>query len=190
MRNALARLAVSTTRRRAIRASSTVAPTDGEPTIISDTQLAWLLIDAAGSCLAGADRTNFFVELGCGESYLAIEHILTEIISSKTALSGLALSALTRWLRGYAGTPAEPQLRKMLSDIRLQQFQVINGDRDDSPDANPSPADCRSRPQSHHRRRIGGDDSRLPVAVRVDHPGPSTAEVTRLPGLSSRSPVR
>lgn len=152
MRNALARLAVSTTRRRAIRASSTVAPTDGEPTIISDTQLAWLLIDAAGSCLAGADRTNFFVELGCGESYLAIEHILTEIISSKTALSGLALSALTRWLRGYAGTPAEPQLRKMLSDIRLQQFQVINGDRDDSPDANPSPADSVA---VHNRITVG-----------------------------------
>lgn len=109
--------------------SSSVDPSTGtEPRAVSDPEMAWLLVDAAASCLTGDERTEFFVELGSGESYLAIEHILTAVVSSRTRLPVAVLSALTTWLHGYSGSPAGVQLRKMYADIRLQQFQVINGD--------------------------------------------------------------
>jgi hypothetical protein len=115
-----------------------VNPATGiEPRTVSDAEMAWLLVDAAASCLADVERTGFFVELGSGESYLAIEHILTAVISSRTRLPVTVLSALTSWLHGYSGSPAEVQLRKMYADIRLQQFQVISGDRGATTDEHP-----------------------------------------------------
>ena len=95
---------------------------------VSDAQLAWLLADAAASCLNDDDRATAFVELGCGEHYLAIERILTAIIASRTILPVTVLPALTTWLHGYHTSPMEPRLRKLISAVRLQQFQVISGD--------------------------------------------------------------
>ena len=60
-----------------------------------------------------------FVELGCGESYLAIERILNTVISSRTLLPVAIFDRLTRWLDGYAGSPEEPRLRTMPDLIRL-----------------------------------------------------------------------
>jgi hypothetical protein len=39
------------------------------------------------------------------------------------ALPVTALSRLTGWLNGYAGSPEEPRLRMMLAVIRLQQSE-------------------------------------------------------------------
>ncbi len=96
-----------------------------DPSIISDEDMAWLLVDAVKSCLTGYERTIVFVELGCGESILAITRILTALISTRTALPVAILSKLTGWLNGYAGSPEEPQLRMMLGVLRLQQFQAV-----------------------------------------------------------------
>lgn len=77
--------------------------------------MAWLLADAADACLTGHERTMTFVELGCGEDHLAIERILKAIVSSRMTLPVAIFDRLTRWLDGYAGSPEEPQLRKMLA---------------------------------------------------------------------------
>jgi hypothetical protein len=87
--------------------------------------MAWLLVDAADVCLTGYERTMTFVELGSGENHLAIERMLTVVISSRMTLPVAIFDRLTRWLAGYAGSPEEPQLRTMLAEIRAQQFGPV-----------------------------------------------------------------
>jgi hypothetical protein len=95
------------------------------PSIISDEDMAWLLVDAVKSCMTGYERTMAFVELGCGERYLVIKRILTALLSTRMALPVAILSKLTGWLDGYSGSPEEPQLRMMLAVICLQQSEAV-----------------------------------------------------------------
>src|SRR5262249_44498502 len=85
------------------------APTPVDVSINADTNVAWLLGDAADVCLTGRERMMTFVELGCGESDLAIRRILNVVLSSRMTLSVAILDRLTRWLDGYVGTPEEPR---------------------------------------------------------------------------------
>ena len=96
-----------------------------DPSIISDEDMVWLLVDAVESYLTGYERTMAFVELGCGEGYLAITRILAALLAAPMALPVAIISKLTGWLNGYAGGPEEPQLRMMLAVIRLQQFEAV-----------------------------------------------------------------
>lgn len=125
MKRAMARLASSTTLNFASRGSRAQSRPPIDPSIISDEDMAWLLVDAVKSCLTGYERTIVFVELGCGESYLVIKRILTTLMSTRMALPVTILSRLSSWLNGYAGSPEEPQLRMMLAVIRLQQFEAV-----------------------------------------------------------------
>jgi hypothetical protein len=96
-----------------------------DSSIISDEEMAWLLVDAVKSRLTGDERTVVFVELGCGESYLVIKRILAALLATQMTLPEAILSKLTRWLNGYAGSPEEPQLRMMLDVIRLQRSEAV-----------------------------------------------------------------
>lgn len=96
-----------------------------DPSTVSDEDMAWSLVEAVKPCLTGYERTVVFVELGCGESYLAIKHILTALLSTPMALPVAILSKLTDWLNGYAGSAEETQLRMMLAVIRLQQSEAV-----------------------------------------------------------------
>jgi hypothetical protein len=124
MKRAMTRLA-STTLNFASRGSLAQSRPTIEPSIISDEDMAWLLVDAVKSCLTGYERTIVFVELGCGEFYLVIKRILTAFLSTRIILPEATLSKLTGWLNGYAGCPEEPQLTMMLAIIRLQQFEAV-----------------------------------------------------------------
>jgi hypothetical protein len=104
--------------------SSSPAPITVDLSIISDANMAWLLADAADACLTGHERTMAFVELGCGESHLAIERILNAVMSSRMMLPVAIFDWLTRWLDGYAGSPEEPRLRTMLAEIR-EKFEPV-----------------------------------------------------------------
>ncbi|OBK44426.1 tryptophanase [Mycobacterium kubicae] len=121
----MARWASSTT----VNFTSHVSEPQSQSTIdsstISDEDMAWLLVDAVQSHLAGYQRTIIFVELGCGEGFLVIKRILTALMSSRMALPLAILSKLTGWLNGYTGSPEEPLLRIMLAVIRLQQFEAL-----------------------------------------------------------------
>lgn len=125
MRHAVARLASSTTLNFASRGSLARPSPAIDPSIISDEDMAWLLVDAVESCLTGYERTVVFVELGGGESYLVIKRILTALLSTGMVLPQVTISKLTGWLNGYAGSPEEPQLRMMLAVIRLQQSEAV-----------------------------------------------------------------
>jgi hypothetical protein len=93
--------------------------------IVCAADMAWLLADAAAVYLTGYERTMAFVELGSGENYLAIERILNAAMSSRMTLPVPVFDGLTRWLDGYAGSPEEPQLRTMLTEIQSQQFELV-----------------------------------------------------------------
>jgi hypothetical protein len=125
MRHAMARLASSTTLNFASRGSLAQSRPTIDPSIISDDDMAWSLVDAVESCLTGYERTIVFVELGGGESYLVIKRLLTALLSTGMALPEAIISKLTGWLNGYAGSPEEPQLRMMLAVIRLQQSEAV-----------------------------------------------------------------
>jgi hypothetical protein len=80
--------------------ASSLAPTTVDVPTISDADMAWLLADAADTCLMGHERTMTFVELGCGEHHLAIERILNAVVSTRVALPLAIFDRLTRWLDG------------------------------------------------------------------------------------------
>jgi hypothetical protein len=104
---------------------SSPALTTVDLSIVSDTEMAWMLADAADVYLTGYERTMAFVELGSGENHLAIERILNAVVSSRMTLPVAVFARLTRWLDGYAGSPEEPQLRIMLAEIRGPQFEPV-----------------------------------------------------------------
>lgn len=120
-----ARLVSSTTPSFPSRGSLAQSRPTIDSSIISDEDMAWLLVEAVKSCLAGYERTIVFIELGCGEGYLAVKRILTVLVSTKVALPRAILAKLTGWLNGYAGSPEEPQLRMMVAVIRLRQFEAV-----------------------------------------------------------------
>jgi hypothetical protein len=120
-----ARLVSSTTQSFPGRGSLAQSRPTIESPIIPTEDMAWLLVDAVKSCLTDYERTIVFIELGCGEGYLAIKRILAICLSTQMALPRPILAKLTGWLNGYAGSPEEPQLRMMLTVIRLQQFDTI-----------------------------------------------------------------
>ena len=101
--------------------SSSQAPSTADLSMTSDANMAWFLAIAADVCLTGHQRTMTFVELGCGENYLAIERILKAVMASRMALPVVIFDRLTRWLDGYVGSPEEPRLRTMLAADSAQQ---------------------------------------------------------------------
>jgi hypothetical protein len=106
-------------------ASSLPALSTVELSIVSEADMAWLLADAADVYLTGYERTMAFVELGSGENYLAIVRILSATMSSRMTLRMVVFDGLTRWLDCYAGSPEEPLLRTMLTEIRAQQLELV-----------------------------------------------------------------
>lgn len=106
--------------------SSSSAQTTLDVSIISDANMAWMLADAADVCLTGYERTMTFVELGSGETHLAIPRILNAVVSRRMTLPAAVFDTLTHWLDGYASSPEEPQLRTVLAEIRAQQFTLIS----------------------------------------------------------------
>jgi hypothetical protein len=121
----MARLVSSTTLNFASRGLMARSRPTIDPSIISDEDMAWLLVDAVKSSLTGYERTIAFVELGSGESHLVIKRILSALLSTGMALPTAILSKLASWLNGYAGSPEEPQLRMILAVIRLQQCEAV-----------------------------------------------------------------
>ncbi|WP_232004829.1 tryptophanase [Mycobacterium sp. ACS1612] len=101
------------------------APTTVDVSIVSDADMAWMLAEAVDVCLTGHERTMTFVELGSGENHLAIERILNAVMSSRMTLPAAIFDRLTSWLRGYAGSPEEPQLRAILAEVWTQRLEPV-----------------------------------------------------------------
>jgi hypothetical protein len=64
----------------------------------SDATVGWQLADAASACPTCHERTRIFVQLGCGEHYLAAERILAAVAREGFPLPAALLMMLTTWL--------------------------------------------------------------------------------------------
>ncbi|WP_396929232.1 tryptophanase [Mycolicibacterium sp.] len=108
-----------------------------------------MLADAVNAHLIGHERRMVFVELGCGEEYLAIKRILTAVLSGRMPMPVVILDTVTRWLDGYSGNPEEPPLRTVLAEIRAQQSVRV--------EAYPSveQSECRPRAADGQPARLG-----------------------------------
>lgn len=83
-----------------------------------DSDVGWLLVEAAGPCLTCDQRTIVFVELGCGENHRAIERILTAVAETDFPLPLATRAVLQRWLDLYLGSPEERRLQSLLAEIQ------------------------------------------------------------------------
>jgi hypothetical protein len=83
----------------------------------SDATVGWQLADAASACLTRHERTRIFVQLGCGEHYLAAERILAAVAREGFPLPAALLTMLTTWLDRYVGTEQEARLRVLIARV-------------------------------------------------------------------------
>ncbi|CAN5578149.1 hypothetical protein BH09ACT8_BH09ACT8_27080 [soil metagenome] len=79
--------------------------------------LAWDLAAAVDATLTAADRADVFAKIGAGETYGAIEQLLS---CADALASPLGTDLLTRsgaWLNAYRGCDAEARLRALLGRL-------------------------------------------------------------------------
>lgn len=75
---------------------------------ITNSDLAWRLVEAVDSDLDNVNRTSVYVELGCGDDISAIHRVLTVAVRSHLALPESLLRMTDQWLDRYCGLSVEP----------------------------------------------------------------------------------
>lgn len=63
---------------------------------------AWELVDIAGRRMSERNRTDVYTAIGAGDSYAAIDVLLTTIAPAKLALPAVLLAQIIEWLNAYA----------------------------------------------------------------------------------------
>jgi hypothetical protein len=99
-----------------------------------DTALAWELAAAARLHLSRADADRIHIAIGIGETFAAIDALITAIARERIAVGEDVLATVGTWLDCYLGQAAEPRLRQLVADLKPAPLQRI-----------PTPED-RSRP--------------------------------------------
>ena len=80
----------------------------------SDHDLAWALADDIAPDLVDHDKTAIYVDLGCGNGWEAIGHMLSVTVRDQLRLPEALIRQTAVSLDGYAGTADEPTLRELL----------------------------------------------------------------------------
>ena len=80
----------------------------------SDHDLAWALPITSLPDLVDHDKTAIYVDLGCGNGWEAIGHMLNVTVREQLILPEALICQIAVWLDGYAGTADEPTLRELL----------------------------------------------------------------------------
>ncbi|MCV7225220.1 hypothetical protein [Mycolicibacterium komossense] len=80
--------------------------------------LAWDLAAAVDAVLTAADRADIYAKIGAGDTYGAIEHLLSCAQQLESALIPDLLTRANAWLNAYAGCDAEDRLRTLLVRLR------------------------------------------------------------------------
>lgn len=87
----------------------------------SQFDLAWALAHAESPDLKLADRTRIYAEIGAGDTYSAINRLLTNAVHRGFPLPTDLVWELRRWLNGYAGTRDEARLRRLVDGVQPAQ---------------------------------------------------------------------
>lgn len=132
-----------------LKVTASLTSTAVDLSVHSDANVAWRLVDVVNAHLTGHERRMVFVELGCGEEYLAIKRMLAAVLSGRMPMPGVILDTVTRWLDGYSGNPEEPPLRTVLAEIRAQQSVRVEAD------LSVEQSECRPRAADGQPARLG-----------------------------------
>jgi hypothetical protein len=93
-------------------------------------KLAWNLAEACTKRFRSSDRAAVYAELGAGETYVAIRHMLAIAVHERHSLPAKLVTALAAWLDGYIGNEHEPAIRWLLNTIdRHTQLHGSTGER-------------------------------------------------------------
>lgn len=111
------------------------APANNAP---DDAALAWALAATAHPHLSRIDADPIYIALGIGETFAAIDALLTVLARNHIPLSPELGATAASWLDCYLGQDAEPRLRQLLAEIKAVSPQQISGAKESArvgPDA-------------------------------------------------------
>ena len=98
---------------------ATVSELSGAPVrkAPDDDALAWELAAAAQPYLIRCDADSIFIAIGVGETFTAIDALLTVMARERITLSRDLVATVASWLHCYRGQDTEPRLRHLLAEI-------------------------------------------------------------------------
>lgn len=82
-----------------------------------DVALAWELAATAGPYLSTIAADRIYIALGVGDTFAAIDALLTVIAGKHVPLSDDLVATTASWLDCFLGHDAEPRLRHLLSEV-------------------------------------------------------------------------
>jgi hypothetical protein len=82
-----------------------------------DAALAWELAATARPYLSRVDADHIYITLGIGETFTAIDALITAIARNQIPLSDDLVGTTASWLDCYLGQDAEPRLRHLLTEV-------------------------------------------------------------------------
>ena len=99
-------------------------PRSTEPTLssmMSDHELAWLLVEAAGPGLDAEQISLVFVDIGAGDPLAAIERILSIAVRNGVPIPHDLRHEVSRWLRRYVGFADGRRLQRLFDTANAPQ---------------------------------------------------------------------
>lgn len=115
------------------------------PKAPDDSALAWELAATAHPYLSRVDADRIYIALGIGETFDAIDALITAIARNHIPLRDDLVATTATWLDCYLGQNAEPRLRQLLAEVRTgpgQQIATADGPARFGPD---TAQDCYQR---------------------------------------------
>ena len=82
-----------------------------------DATLAWELAAAARPHLGRFEADRIYIAIGIGETFAAIDTLITAIARDRIALGEDLLATTSTWLDCYLGQDAEPRLRQLVAEV-------------------------------------------------------------------------
>ena len=102
-----------------------------------DVALAWELAATARPHLSRVDADGIYIILGIGETFAAIDALITAIARLHVPLSDDVVARTAAWLDCYRGQDAEPRLRGLLGDVGSTSTRWSTTPCGDAPQAVP-----------------------------------------------------
>ena len=110
-----------------------------------DHALAWSLAAVAHPYLSRPDADRIYIAIGIGETYTAIDALLTAIARDRIPLGDDLVATVATWLDCYRGQDTEPRLRQLLAAVKTCPPQRISA-------ATELPGSLPETQQHQHRR--------------------------------------
>jgi hypothetical protein len=133
------------------------------PKAPDDDALAFELAAAARPHLSRVDADRFYIAIGVGDTFEAIDALITAIARDRIPLGRDVVATVATWLDCYRGQDAEPRLRQLLADVKdsppqhLSAFERRCG---------PAPGQRRTATAGRARHLVGLDVGWQPRSVR------------------------